>query len=276
MRELYTASKNFSLRKFDTSVGAPARKEPVNQITDVLRDSKRLRLIATALELLHFERDDSAVIPIPGTDPQRYVTIGTAATVAQLLEIAPAAAAEQDWKASAECLLEEVRCYREIFKAAAMGVATMVSASELDLVDLDNTVKEALRDLSHVEIHLEQSKAPTTIQNRAVDVRLCIKELRAALTASAALACTPLPAQEVTQQATPVEAGSAPGVQPDPKVGMDVPCRNCLGFGWEPSVHDGRRPCGFCAPSSTEGAQAAPGEAQPFVECRQYPESGLE
>lgn len=25
------------------------------------------------------------------------------------------------------------------------------------------------------------------------------------------------------------------------------PCPNCMGFGWEPSVYDGRRPCGFCA-----------------------------
>jgi hypothetical protein len=33
-----------------------------------------------------------------------------------------------DWKANAECLLEEVKRYREIFKAAAMGEATTASA----------------------------------------------------------------------------------------------------------------------------------------------------
>lgn len=55
------------------------------------------------------------------------------------------------------------------------------AADAAALSDLDNTAKEALRDLSHVENHLEQSDAPTTIKNRAVDVRLCIKELRAAL-----------------------------------------------------------------------------------------------
>lgn len=63
----------------------------MNQITDTLRDSKRLRLIATALELMQYERTDSAVIPILGTEPQRYVVVGTAETVARLLEIAPAA-----------------------------------------------------------------------------------------------------------------------------------------------------------------------------------------
>lgn len=55
------------------------------------------------------------------------------------------------------------------------------TANDLDFADLDETAKEALRDLSHVENHLETSTAPSTIKNRAVDVRLCIKELRAAV-----------------------------------------------------------------------------------------------
>lgn len=55
------------------------------------------------------------------------------------------------------------------------------SATGIDLADLESTAKEALRDLSHIELHLEQSKAPKTVLNRAVDVRLCIKELQAAL-----------------------------------------------------------------------------------------------
>jgi hypothetical protein len=57
------------------------------EITDALREGKRLRIIATALEFLHCERTDSAVIAIPGTDPQQYVAIGTAATIGKLLEI---------------------------------------------------------------------------------------------------------------------------------------------------------------------------------------------
>ena len=32
-------------------------------------------------------------------------------------------------------------------------------------------------------------------------------------------------------------------------------CRNCIGTGWEPSMYDGRRPCGFC--------QSAPLQPQP-------------
>ena len=42
-----------------------------------------------------------------------------------------------DWKANAECLLEEVKQYREIFKAAAMGEATTASAAtdEPDIYD---------------------------------------------------------------------------------------------------------------------------------------------
>lgn len=54
---------------------------------EAMRDAKRLRLIATALEFLQYEKSDSAAIPIPGTTPQRYVMIGGAATVAKLLEI---------------------------------------------------------------------------------------------------------------------------------------------------------------------------------------------
>ena len=54
---------------------------------EALRDAKRLRLIATALEFLQYEKSNSAAIPIPGTTPQRYVMIGGAATVAKLLEI---------------------------------------------------------------------------------------------------------------------------------------------------------------------------------------------
>lgn len=65
----------------------------MNQITNVLHDTKRLRLIACALELLQCEGADSAVIPAPGTEPPRYVAIGTAATVARLLEVAQAATA---------------------------------------------------------------------------------------------------------------------------------------------------------------------------------------
>jgi hypothetical protein len=59
----------------------------MNQLTDSLRHGKRLRVIASALELLHHERADSAAIAIPGTEPQQYVAIGTAATIAKLLEI---------------------------------------------------------------------------------------------------------------------------------------------------------------------------------------------
>lgn len=62
---------------------------------------------------------------------------------------------------------------------------TDMTTTGSDAVDLDNTAKEALRDLSHIELHLENSGAPTTIRNRAVDVRLCIKELGAALIAQA-------------------------------------------------------------------------------------------
>jgi hypothetical protein len=70
--------------------------------------------------------------------------------------------------------------------AATVSTSAATTAStSIDHEDLDNTAKEALRDLSHVENHLEQSGAPTTIKNRAVDVRLCIKELRAALKAVA-------------------------------------------------------------------------------------------
>jgi len=58
----------------------------MTEITDALREGKRLRLLATALELLQHERIDSAVIEIPGTDPQRYVVIGTAETIGKLLK----------------------------------------------------------------------------------------------------------------------------------------------------------------------------------------------
>lgn len=66
----------------------------MTQITNALHDAKRLRLLACALELLQHERIDSAVIAIPATEPPRFVAIGTAATIAKLLEIdVPAAAA---------------------------------------------------------------------------------------------------------------------------------------------------------------------------------------
>lgn len=29
-------------------------------------------------------------------------------------------------------------------------------------------------------------------------------------------------------------------------------CKNCMGFGWEPSVYEGRRPCSWCAVTSVE------------------------
>ena len=59
----------------------------MNEIINALHEGKRLRLIATVLELLQYEKADNAVIPIPGTLPPRYIAVGTAATVAQLLEI---------------------------------------------------------------------------------------------------------------------------------------------------------------------------------------------
>jgi hypothetical protein len=40
-----------SLRKFDTSAGTPARKETMEEKIDILREAKRLRLLAAALEL---------------------------------------------------------------------------------------------------------------------------------------------------------------------------------------------------------------------------------
>ncbi|MDN4061180.1 hypothetical protein QPK31_23450 [Massilia sp. YIM B02769] len=60
------------------------------------------------------------------------------------------------------------------------------------LADLDNTAKEALRDLSHIENHLQESSAPTTVMNRALDVRMGIKELRAALARRAAQPVAPV------------------------------------------------------------------------------------
>lgn len=53
-------------------------------------------------------------------------------------------------------------------------------------VDLDSIAKEALRDLSHIENYLQESDAPATVKNRAVDVRLCVKELREGVKAIAA------------------------------------------------------------------------------------------
>jgi hypothetical protein len=38
----------------------------------------------------------------------------------------------------------------------------------------------------------------------------------------------------------------------------EAPCRNCIGFGWEPSIRGERRPCGFCqdaAPSPQHGKE---------------------
>ena len=66
----------------------------MTQITHPLHSAKRLRLLAGALELLHCESADSAVILIPGSEPPRYVAIGTAATIGKLLEIDEPAATD--------------------------------------------------------------------------------------------------------------------------------------------------------------------------------------
>lgn len=50
---------------------------------DILREAKRLRLLAAALELQHFTSAASNIVPIPGGD--RVIAIGTPAQVRALL-----------------------------------------------------------------------------------------------------------------------------------------------------------------------------------------------
>ena len=40
--------------------------------------------------------------------------------------------------------------------------------------------------------------------------------------------------------------GDETGGAPSPASGQ---CRNCMGFGWEPAVYEGKRPCGHCGPT---------------------------
>jgi hypothetical protein len=68
----------------------------MNQNTDIhpLQHAAELRLLADVLELQHLTSQEASIRPIPmvrGEKAQRFIVIGTAAEVARLLEIAPAA-----------------------------------------------------------------------------------------------------------------------------------------------------------------------------------------
>lgn len=94
----------------------------MNEVIEALREAKRIRLLATALELMRYEGTDSAVIPIPGAAPQRYVTVGTAATVAKLLEI-------DQVGASASSLADDSR-FRQMMQEFLMGQVTVDQVAE--------------------------------------------------------------------------------------------------------------------------------------------------
>lgn len=44
-------------------------------------------------------------------------------------------------------------------------------------VDRSETIKEAYRELAHIENYLEKSDAPQTVRHRTIDLRGCIAEL---------------------------------------------------------------------------------------------------
>ena len=97
-----------SIRKFDTSAGAPVRKEPMDQNTDIKLEAKRLRLLAAVLDLQHYTSTESNILPIPGGD--RVIAIGTPAQVRVMLAGPPAKGGdiaftndgrEPDWEAYA-------------------------------------------------------------------------------------------------------------------------------------------------------------------------------
>ena len=94
----------------------------MNEIINALREGKKLRLIATVIELLQYEKVDSAVIPIPGTLPPRYIAIGTTATVAKLLEIGQGAA---------RCgrLADNTR-FRQMMQEYLMGQSTLEQVAQ--------------------------------------------------------------------------------------------------------------------------------------------------
>lgn len=94
----------------------------MNDIINTLITAKRTRLIITALDLLECERIDSAVIPVPDTEPPRYVAIGTAATVARLLEIDQGGC--RQCLASPGSLADDAR-FRQMMHEYTMGDATL-------------------------------------------------------------------------------------------------------------------------------------------------------
>jgi hypothetical protein len=74
----------------------------MNHISNDINDPITLRLIATALELHQAQGIAASITPLPGIG--KYITIGTPAEVARLLELGPAFAnggAEPDWEAYA-------------------------------------------------------------------------------------------------------------------------------------------------------------------------------
>jgi hypothetical protein len=75
----------------------------------------RLTLIANAAALQHCTGTAANVIPLPGTD--RFITIGTAAEVARLLEIAPVAQ-----EVTQQAALSYVNSQRKMIERAIIGL----------------------------------------------------------------------------------------------------------------------------------------------------------
>lgn len=85
----------------------------------------------------------------------------------------------------------------------AMKIARAINAGSpapVTATDTAETLKEARRDLAHVERYLEESNAPPTIRNRTVDIRAALQSLAAACKLVAPVTAEPVAVSDAMRE----------------------------------------------------------------------------
>lgn len=80
-------------------------------------------------------------------------------------------------------LCADITDVKRLLESITASAAAKDDAAERD--ELAATVKEAFRELSHIENHLERTKASHDVRNRTIALRCCIREMNIAATRAA-------------------------------------------------------------------------------------------